>query len=127
MRPQLAQRSVTCERGGGGVESGSRTMSPEQEGQLSGIPLRSCEMSCSAWAGLYVAGRGLRIESSRVTHSGDPSAKADADRARVLGQQPVPPPRLIVETLLDARTLSHPEPREGWAGVLRPSARRSPA
>jgi len=45
MRPQFAQRSVTCERGGGGVESGSRTISPEQDGQLRAIPLRSCEMS----------------------------------------------------------------------------------
>src|SRR6185437_5111583 len=115
MRPQLAQRSVTCERGGGGVESGSRTMSPEQEGQLSGIPLRSCERSCSAWAGLYVAGRGLRIEASRVTPSGGAAAKADADRARVLGPRAGTPPGLIVETLLDARTLSHPAPREGWA------------
>ena len=51
-RPQLAQRSVTWERGSGGMKSGSRTMSPEQDGQLSGIPLRSCEMSWSACAGL---------------------------------------------------------------------------
>lgn len=47
---------------------GSRTMSPEHDGQLSGMPFRSCEISWSACAGLYVAGRGLRIESSRVNH-----------------------------------------------------------
>jgi hypothetical protein len=51
-RPQFAQRSVTWERGSGGIRSGSRTMSPEHDGQLSGIPLRSCEMSWSACAGL---------------------------------------------------------------------------
>lgn len=36
-------------------------MAPEQEGQLSGEPLRSLAMRFSAWAGLYVAGRGLRM------------------------------------------------------------------
>jgi hypothetical protein len=57
--PQLRQRSVTCDRGGGGVCVGSRSMGPEQEGQLSGLPLRSLEMRCSACAGLYVFGRGF--------------------------------------------------------------------
>ena len=37
-------------------------MFPEQDGQLSGEPVRSLAIKCSACAGLYVAGRGLRIE-----------------------------------------------------------------
>jgi hypothetical protein len=37
---------------------------PEQEGQDNGAPVRSWEMSCRAWAGLYVAGRGLRMRTS---------------------------------------------------------------
>jgi hypothetical protein len=39
-------------------------MLPEQDGQLSGDPVRSLEISVSAWAGLYVSGRGLRIQAS---------------------------------------------------------------
>ena len=34
-------------------------MGPEQDGQLSGRPLRSLEIKWSAWAGLYVFGRGF--------------------------------------------------------------------
>ena len=45
---------------------GARTIAPEHEGQLKGSPLRSFEMSCSAWAGLYVAGRGLRMDPPKV-------------------------------------------------------------
>lgn len=41
--------------------AGDRSIGPEQEGQLSGAPFRSLAIKCSAWAGLYVAGRGLRI------------------------------------------------------------------
>jgi hypothetical protein len=41
-------------------------MFPEQEGQLRGDPVRSLAIRCSACAGLYVAGRGLRIESSKL-------------------------------------------------------------
>ena len=58
-RPQLRHRSVTCDRGGGGLLVGSRSIGPEHEGQLSGRPLRSLEMRWSAWAGLYVFGRGF--------------------------------------------------------------------
>ena len=36
-------------------------MRPEQDGQLSGEPVLSLAMRFSACAGLYVAGRGLRI------------------------------------------------------------------
>jgi len=36
-------------------------MGPEHEGQLSGRPLRSLEIRWSAWAGLYVFGRGFRM------------------------------------------------------------------
>ena len=43
-RPQLRQRRVTWERGGGGVCVGSRSIGPEHEGQLSGRPLRSLAM-----------------------------------------------------------------------------------
>jgi hypothetical protein len=39
-------------------------MLPEHDGQLSGDPVRSLEISVSAWAGLYVSGRGLRIQAS---------------------------------------------------------------
>jgi hypothetical protein len=42
--PQLRQRRVTWERGGGGVCVGSRSIGPEHDGQLSGLPLRSLEM-----------------------------------------------------------------------------------
>ena len=63
IRPQLEQRSVTWVRGGGGETFGSRTIFPEQDGQLSGLPLRSLEMSWSAWDGLYVAGRGFLMGS----------------------------------------------------------------
>jgi hypothetical protein len=59
--PQLAQRKVTCERGGGGINRGSLSIFPAHVGQLSGSPFLSLEMSCSACAGLYVAGRGFRI------------------------------------------------------------------
>ena len=58
-RPQLRQRSVTWERGGGGVCVGSRSIGPEHDGQLNGRPLRSLEMRCRACAGLYVFGRGF--------------------------------------------------------------------
>jgi len=40
-RPQLRQRSVTCDRGGGGECVGSRSIGPEHDGQLRGRPLRS--------------------------------------------------------------------------------------
>jgi hypothetical protein len=43
---------------------GSRRILPEHDGQLSAWPCRSLEMSCSACAGLYVAGRGLRMCAS---------------------------------------------------------------
>jgi hypothetical protein len=36
-------------------------MGPEQDGQLSGVPVLSLAIRFSACAGLYVAGRGLRI------------------------------------------------------------------
>jgi hypothetical protein len=42
---------------------GLRSILPEHDGQLRGDPLRSLTMRCSAWAGLYVAGRGLRIDA----------------------------------------------------------------
>src|SRR5438105_3437327 len=60
-RPQLVQRNVTCARGSGGIWEGSRSMGPEQDGQLSGVPVRSLVMRWSACAGLYVFGRGLRM------------------------------------------------------------------
>jgi hypothetical protein len=43
------------------MSSGERSMFPEHEGQLSGEPVRSLAIKCSACAGLYVAGRGLRM------------------------------------------------------------------
>ena len=61
-RPQFLQRSVTCEYGAGGTAAGLRSMGPEHEGQLSGDPVRSLAIKCSACAGLYVAGRGLRMK-----------------------------------------------------------------
>jgi hypothetical protein len=39
---------------------GVRSMEPEHDGQLSGVPERSLAIRFSACAGLYVAGRGLR-------------------------------------------------------------------
>ena len=40
-RPHVRQRSVTWQRGGGGKSFGVRSIWPEQEGQLSGDPVRS--------------------------------------------------------------------------------------
>ena len=40
---------------------GVRSMAPEHDGQLSGVPVRSLAIRFNACAGLYVAGRGLRI------------------------------------------------------------------
>ena len=45
--------------------SGDRSIFPEHEGQLRGEPVRSLAIKCSACAGLYVAGRGLRMTSSK--------------------------------------------------------------
>jgi len=59
---------------------GSRTIFPEHDGQLRGLPLRSFEMSWSAWDGLYVAGRGFRM-SSPILQAAWPSAGADFLRA----------------------------------------------
>ena len=77
-RPQLVHRRVTCERGGGGESPGSRSIGPEQDGQLSGAPVRSLEMRLSAWAGLYVFGRGLRM---RTSWGFDSAAEADRPTA----------------------------------------------
>jgi hypothetical protein len=41
VRPQLRQRRVTCDIGAGGYCAGSRSIDPEQDGQLSGTPERS--------------------------------------------------------------------------------------
>ncbi len=60
-RPQLVHLSVTCEWGCGGACAGSRMICPSQLGQLRGSPVRSAAIKCSACAGLYVFGRGLRI------------------------------------------------------------------
>ena len=62
-RPHPMHFNVTCERGGGGAEPGSRSMEPEQDGQLSGSPLRSLAIRWRACAGLYEFGRGFRIQS----------------------------------------------------------------
>jgi len=64
IRPHVLQRSVTCERGGGGNCRGVRSIGPEHDGQLSGEPVRSFAIRFRACAGLYVAGRGLRIRPS---------------------------------------------------------------
>jgi len=42
---------------------------PEHDGQLSGEPVRSLAIRLSACAGLYVAGRGLRICPSSTSNS----------------------------------------------------------
>ena len=67
-RPHDVQRSVTCECGAGGVRDGSRSILPEHEGQLSGEPVRSLAIKCSACAGLYVAGRGLRMTPPKTVN-----------------------------------------------------------
>lgn len=64
-RPHEMHFSVTCECGVGGMIDGERSIFPEQEGQLRGEPVRSLAIKCSACAGLYVAGRGLRMTSSK--------------------------------------------------------------
>ena len=40
---------------------GVRSMGPEQDGQLSGVPVLSFAIRFSACAGLYVDGLGLRM------------------------------------------------------------------
>jgi hypothetical protein len=40
-RPHMRQRRVTWQRGGGGKSFGVRSIWPEQDGQLSGDPVRS--------------------------------------------------------------------------------------
>jgi hypothetical protein len=40
-RPQLVHRNVMWALGGGGNWEGSRSIEPEQDGQLSGVPVRS--------------------------------------------------------------------------------------
>ena len=61
-RPHLPHLSVTCEFGAGGAVFGSRSIGPEHEGQLNGAPARSLAIRFNACAGLYVAGRGLRMQ-----------------------------------------------------------------
>lgn len=59
-------------------------MGPEHDGQLSGDPVRSLAIRWSAWAGLYVFGRGFRIEDLpelQRTHY----ASAPIDEAYVTG------------------------------------------
>jgi hypothetical protein len=65
-RPHDVHRRVTCECGAGGMSDGERSMLPEHEGQLSGEPVRSLAIKCSACAGLYVAGRGLRMTPPKL-------------------------------------------------------------
>jgi hypothetical protein len=60
-RPHVAHLSVTWDRGGGGKSPGERSMGPEQDGQLSGVPVLSLAIRFSACAGLYVAGGGFLI------------------------------------------------------------------
>jgi hypothetical protein len=79
-RPHFAHRSVTCERGGGGTCCGSRTICPEHEGQDSGEPVRSWEMSCRACAGLYVAGRGFRMRDLHECTTNHADGRPDSGR-----------------------------------------------
>jgi hypothetical protein len=46
-------------------------MGPEQEGQLREVPVRSFAIRFSACAGLYVAGRGLRMYFSSTADGPD--------------------------------------------------------
>jgi hypothetical protein len=71
MRPHSLHRSVTCARGGAGTSFGVRSIGPEQDGQLSGVPVLSLDIKFSACAGLNVAGRGLRILFSSTADSPD--------------------------------------------------------
>ncbi len=66
--PHPLHVSVTCERGGGGASEGSRSIEPEQDGQLSESPLRSLAIRWRACAGLYEFGRGFRIRSPSDVH-----------------------------------------------------------
>lgn len=68
-RPHWVQRSVTWEWGAGGVNEGDLSMFPEQDGQLSGDPVRSLAIRWSACAGLYVAGRGLRMSPPKTGYN----------------------------------------------------------
>jgi hypothetical protein len=68
-RPHVRHLSVTWDRGGGGNCPGLRSIGPEHDGQLSGEPVRSFAIRFNACAGLYVAGRGLRITPSSTANS----------------------------------------------------------
>jgi hypothetical protein len=79
-RPHFEHRRVTWERGGGGTCCGSRTICPEQDGQESGDPVRSWEMSCRACAGLYVAGRGFRMRDLHEYTTNHPDGRVGSVR-----------------------------------------------
>ena len=82
-RPQFVHRSVTWHRGGGGVSNGSRSIDPEHDGQDNGVPLRSFAIRFRACAGLYEAGRGLRIYDSDGDFAG-----AVANRGTIRSRTP---------------------------------------
>jgi hypothetical protein len=67
-RPHRVHFNVTWDFGGGGERTGSRSIGPEHDGQLSGDPFRSLAIRCSAWAGLYVFGRGFRMVPPKEVH-----------------------------------------------------------
>ena len=77
-RPHISHRSVTWLRGGGGIRAGSRSNCADaQDGQTSGIPVRSLAIRFSACAGLYDAGRGLRMYPPNCGPFGRSSANAN--------------------------------------------------
>jgi hypothetical protein len=85
IRPHSLQRNVTWLRGGAGTSLGVRSIGPEQDGQLNDVPVRSFAMRFRACAGLYVAGRGLRIYLSSTTDCpGDGSADSPLERDNLL-------------------------------------------
>jgi len=61
---------------------GVRSIGPEQDGQLSGVPVLSFAIRFSACAGLYVAGRGLRIQTPPQQQTDPDDNGAGAPRRR---------------------------------------------
>jgi|SRR5579863_4274253 len=91
-RPHRVHFSVTWDFGGGGMRVGSRSIGPEQDGQLRGEPLRSLAIRCSACAGLYVFGRGLRMNASKESVRARPDDPAHRLSLKSNRSWRVPPP-----------------------------------
>ena len=70
---------------------GSRSIGPEHDGQLRGEPVRSLAIKCNACAGLYVFGRGLRMNASKESVRARPDRPAHRLSPKSNRSRRVPP------------------------------------